>query len=135
MKPQVGLAVIVKHQNKVLLGYRTGEHEPNVWACPGGKLEYGEHPIECAIRETLEETNLIVELCPDWDKGWISTVFGNGRHFITIFIQCYPLNPECLDNLEPDKCSEWRWFSEDELPTDIMTDCGSKFFTSHKNGV
>src|SRR5262249_52749496 len=36
--------------------------DKNIWVAPGGLIEPGEHPAEAAVRETWEETGLIVEL-------------------------------------------------------------------------
>ena len=36
--------------------------DKNIWVTPGGLIEPGEHPADAAIRETWEETGLIVEL-------------------------------------------------------------------------
>jgi 8-oxo-dGTP pyrophosphatase MutT (NUDIX family) len=36
--------------------------DKNVWVTPGGLVEPGEHPAEAAVRETWEETGLLVEL-------------------------------------------------------------------------
>lgn len=33
---RVGVAVIVMHDNKILLGERIGGHGANTWATPGG---------------------------------------------------------------------------------------------------
>ncbi len=46
-----GLIVLVKRKN-----------EPFGWALPGGFVEYGESTEEAALRETLEETSLRVEI-------------------------------------------------------------------------
>lgn len=52
--------------------------------CPGGHLEYGETFTECAKREVLEETGLEVGDI----KFLVATndVFGEGKHYITIFV-------------------------------------------------
>src|SRR5437867_7800470 len=40
-----------------------GKHaHRDIWVCPGGIVEPGESPAETAVRETLEETGLVVEL-------------------------------------------------------------------------
>jgi 8-oxo-dGTP pyrophosphatase MutT (NUDIX family) len=36
--------------------------DKNIWVAPGGLIEPGEQPADAAIRETWEETGLIVEL-------------------------------------------------------------------------
>jgi len=38
---------------------KTGKCE---WETPGGRLEFGETPIECLRREVMEETNLTVDI-------------------------------------------------------------------------
>jgi 8-oxo-dGTP pyrophosphatase MutT (NUDIX family) len=35
--------------------------DKNIWVTPGGLIEPGEHPADAAVRETWEETGLIVE--------------------------------------------------------------------------
>lgn len=53
--PKVGIAVIVKRDNKVLLGKRIGSHGANTWAFPGGHLEFSEEFEDTATREVDEE--------------------------------------------------------------------------------
>ena len=36
--------------------------DKGIWVTPGGLIEPGEHPAEAAMRETWEETGLIVEI-------------------------------------------------------------------------
>jgi 8-oxo-dGTP diphosphatase len=47
--------------NKVLLKLANKGVSEGYWNCPGGKMEKGETPAECAIREVKEETGLSVK--------------------------------------------------------------------------
>lgn len=87
--------------NKILLGHRIvngkdtgGIFEPDSWCLPGGKQEYDETIFECTTREVKEETNL---------KVWNLEVFS------------------AIDDIQPDKQDEWKWFSLDNLPERIYS--------------
>jgi 8-oxo-dGTP diphosphatase len=118
---RIGACAVIKHEGKYLLGFRIGKHAPNVWAFPGGHVEWGEHPFDTVVRETKEETNLDIELAEDWDAGWNSHVYeSEGSHYITLLVKCNVLNPEALKVMEPTKFREWKWFAPDEIPTELM---------------
>ena len=46
--------IIVKHQKKFLLVFNKFKRK---WELPGGMIDEGEHPRDCASRELMEETN------------------------------------------------------------------------------
>lgn len=122
---RLGACAVIKNMyGDYLLGYRTGKHAPNVWALPGGHVEWGEHPFDTVIRETKEETFLDVVIAENWDAGWNSHVYEEeGSHYITLLIRC-ELHELCwstdLVNMEPTKFREWRWFAPNEIPIDLM---------------
>jgi 8-oxo-dGTP diphosphatase len=55
----VAVAVIV-FEGRVLMVRRRAPEGVLLWQFPGGKIELGETPVEAAVRETFEETGLLV---------------------------------------------------------------------------
>ena len=106
-RPQVGIAVIVKKDNQVLLGKRKNSHGDGTWAFPGGHLEYGESIEDCAAREVLEETGVRIKnmrLGP-----YTNDIFENeDKHYVTLFViaEYESGTPELK---EPQKCDVWIW--------------------------
>ena len=60
--PRLGSAVVVRDGQKVLLGIRAKEPNKGKWVLPGGKIERFESIEDAAIRETREETGLLVSI-------------------------------------------------------------------------
>jgi 8-oxo-dGTP diphosphatase len=117
--PRVGVAVIVKRDNEILLGYRKSELGKNTWGLPGGKLEFGEELIDCAIRELKEETNLIVKPKNLRLVGISNAVFDDDLHYITVIYSTKKFKGE-LTILEPNKCESWEWFDYYHPPKDLF---------------
>lgn len=132
---KVGIGVIIRDGNKILLGHRCnnykdtgGIYEPDSWTIPGGKQEYNETVLEGAIREVKEETNLDVS---DLFVFGATDDFQPNKHFVTLQVVANKYSGE-LKNLEPTKHSEWKWFDLDNLPNNIYSPC-KKFIDSYKN--
>ena len=118
--PKVGVGVMVeRHDGLVLLGLRKGSHGAGEWSFPGGHLELGESPKDCARRELMEETGIYVKRFEE--KGWSNDVMADeGLHYVTLFMKAaVPIGTVAKLN-EPDKSSEWKWFSLDFLPSNIF---------------
>jgi 8-oxo-dGTP diphosphatase len=112
--------VIVRRGNTVLLGQRTGSHGAGEWAFPGGKVDFGEDPLACSLRELEEESGLVAtnfQALPYWSNDIFVT---DDKHFVTLFIACDYVQGEA-EILEPNKCLEWRWVPWPEgAPTPLM---------------
>lgn len=117
-RPGVGVGVIIKKDNKVLLGKRKGSHGNDTWSFPGGKLDLFETPEECAIREVFEETGLKI-------KNLKSSIYTNdifkdlNMHYITLFYIADYDEGE-VELKEPHACEKWEWFEWDNLPEPLF---------------
>lgn len=54
---KISAGIIIKYNNKILLGHSTGNA---FWDIPKGQLDENEDPKTAAVRETFEETNIKV---------------------------------------------------------------------------
>ena len=66
------------------------KNERDEWEPPGGKIEPGETPEQCVLREIKEELNLTAEIDSLLD-AWMYKVGGKVNCFVVIY-QCKPLN-------------------------------------------
>jgi 8-oxo-dGTP diphosphatase len=60
--PTPGVGAVVTHDGRLLLIRRGRGAYADQWAVPGGRQRRGETMQEAAVRETQEETGLIVEI-------------------------------------------------------------------------
>src|SRR5258708_7706216 len=101
----------------MILGKRKNAHGDGDWAPPGGHLEFGETPIQCALRELKEETGLLLQKAQE--LTFTNDIFTtSNKHYITIFIEGFVEGEPQL--LEPEKCLGWQWFSWDQLPQPLF---------------
>lgn len=116
--PRIGVGVIIRKDNKILLGKRKNAHGTGSWCPPGGHLEFMESIEDCARRETEEEVGLKIK---NIQKAVYTEDFFKleDRHYITMLVTTdwESGDPELL---EPEKCEEWKWFSWDELPEPLF---------------
>ena len=122
MSVRVGVAVVIKRSDKMLIGVRKGSHGAGKYQTPGGHLEFGETFEECASREAFEETGLAVSNCRflyatnDFMKE-------EGKHYVTVFVIADAEQDKEPQVMEPEKCEFWKWMSEEEfrsLPHDKL---------------
>lgn len=77
---KVGISTqIINSRGQLLVGERLSSHGANKFATPGGHLEFGETWGECAARELMEETGIIVS--PDDFEFVTGLNICNNYHF------------------------------------------------------
>jgi 8-oxo-dGTP diphosphatase len=116
-RPKVGIGVIVSRDGELLLRKRIGKHANGTWSFPGGHLEIGETPEECAIRETMEETGLTIESASA--VALTNDVFADGGHYVTIWMKADGVGDGEV-TLDPTEASEYGWFPQDALPSPLF---------------
>lgn len=111
----IGVNVLVVKEGKLLLGQRKNTSGEGDWGLPGGHLEKGERMEDGARRELEEETGLRADLeFVNLANGWNREPHYIHASFLARNIQGEPRL------MEPEKCSEWKWFSLDNLPKNIF---------------
>lgn len=121
----VGLACLIRKQNKILTGVRVKE---NILAIPGGHLDFGESFEQGGLREIREECGdkMVVRYRrfkkPD-GALWVSNNFmpNWNKHYITAWIVFDWVSGE-PENAEPHKCKGWEWKNLDEIVASMPPD-------------
>ncbi|MBW2966521.1 NUDIX domain-containing protein [Candidatus Woesearchaeota archaeon] len=119
-KVGVGIGIMILRDGKILLGKRHEDpekadselHGEGTWTMPGGKIEFGESFEECAKREVLEETGIIL------GKTKLISITNDAvkdAHFVTLGMLCEDFNGEAKV-MEPEEITEWKWFDLNDLP-------------------
>jgi 8-oxo-dGTP pyrophosphatase MutT (NUDIX family) len=110
----VSVKGVIVQAGKVLLL----ENERDEWELPGGKLELGENPPDCVVRETGEETGWQVTIGPLLDC-WQYHI-GKGRDVVIVTYGCHVLstNPPVISN----EHKRAGLFAPGEVPELVMPD-------------
>lgn len=116
--PKVGVGVIIRRDNKVLIGQRLNAHGHESWSFPGGHLEYGESFEDCAKRETAEETGLTINYVGF--GALTNDIFEKeDKHYVTVYVICDWIDGEA-ELKEPDKMHRWQWVAWNNLPSPLF---------------
>lgn len=127
---KVGVGVMILKDGKVLMGKRKGKHGAGEYAWPGGHLEHMESIVECAKRETLEETGMEIENVRF--LRLLNMKEYAPKHYIDIGVVADWKSGEPV-NLEPEKLESWEWFDLENLPSPLFAALPS-YFEALKTG-
>ncbi|HTL39511.1 MAG TPA: NUDIX domain-containing protein [Methylomirabilota bacterium] len=115
-RPIVGVGIMIFKEDKVLVGKRKGSHGAGEYAWPGGKLDFNESIVECAKRETREETGIEIE---NVKFLRLMNFIKDGNHFVDIAMIADWKSGE-PKVMEPEKCESWQWYDQNNLPKPLF---------------
>jgi 8-oxo-dGTP diphosphatase len=117
-RPGVGVGVIVTKGDQVLLLRRTNVHGSGTWSTPGGHLDFGELPEQCAVREVKEETG--IEIGEVEFRAVTSDLFeAEGKHYLTLWFEAEHESGEARV-AAPEEMSDVGWFGWGKLPSPLF---------------
>lgn len=107
-------AIILRHDDKALLVKRSSsDSRPGEWELPGGKLEFGENPMDAVAREIEEETG--VNALFYFPYTVTSVISDNGsKHTIRIYYKCWVLDPNKEVYLS-DEHEDYKWVDASKI--------------------
>ena len=113
-RPLVGVSVLIRKGDRILLEKRDKDPGLGAWKAPGGHLEFGESLEETAMREVEEEVG--IKISDLKFRTMTNDVFEDGsKHYITIWMEAKYESGEPKVKA-PYEESEVRWFTWDALP-------------------
>ena len=131
--PSICTSLFLEKEEKILLGLRHYKldkfKDVSLWTTPGGRCNKEEKIGENLIRETVEETGIneiqvrkFLGTVPGAKEGDILYVFwGNTDQEPAL--------------MEPEKFSQWRWFSLEEVPENFINPAALQLFRTKKQLV
>jgi 8-oxo-dGTP diphosphatase len=127
-KYTVGAICIVRRRDGAILLAR--HSYVSRWGTPGGLAKHGEHPDVAAVRETLEEVNLTVEL-----DGEPAVVVEPRPRRVDVVYLARPVPGAPLDDVRPSspEILETGWFGMDDLP-ELQPETATALVALARNG-
>ena len=105
----VTCALIIDNQNRLLAARRSNIMSlPLKWELPGGKVELGESPEECLIREIKEELDIEIEI----NKNLIPST----HSYPTVTIKLIPfICKQVSGKIALKEHADFKWLNTNEL--------------------
>lgn len=107
---------LLQYKNKYLL-LKEPLHHGDIWDLPGGKIEYGEEPIQALVREVKEEVDVQVQVLKSIGVWWFYSQHSKHQVICHTFL-CKPIGELTIDmskNPADEHFSEFRWQTIPEI--------------------
>jgi len=121
--PTPAAGVLLAENKKILLVKRKYEPAAGTWTLPSGFVEKDESPEKTAVRETLEETGLHVNIIRLFDA--VGSCFHSSDPIILVLYEAIRVSGELTAG---DDAEEAQFFDFDNLPENIV-------FSTHRHAI
>jgi len=117
-KPHVGVGVIIKQNQQIILGRRLNQPMPGSWQLPGGWIGFGETP-----EQTVQRHLSLFKQLRFGDSKFVTytnNVFDRNTHSLSLYfmVDCLNADPQTL--LSNEQNSDWLWADWNELPQPLF---------------
>jgi 8-oxo-dGTP diphosphatase len=118
---QLCVFAFIRKDNKILMGLREYIKGKPVWTYPGGRGQANETLIDTLKREISEEIGILDSV----PVKVVGQKDGVKKGDLVYFVECNISGEPRL--MEPEKFREWKWFSINELPENLIDHEDIKF--------
>ncbi len=132
VEAKIAVGLFLKRQNKILLMKRenTG-FEDEMYEFVGGHLEENESLKDCIIREAKEEVGIEIK---KENLQFLTVMYcKTHKNYINFYFLCEEFRGE-IQNCEPNKCSDVKWFELENLPENLG-DIAKRVIWNYENGI
>jgi colanic acid biosynthesis protein WcaH len=115
--PLISIDILIKKDNKVLLGRRVNKPAQGVFFSIGGRINKNETIDNAMARVALNELNIDLKSTPEFigvfEHFYDDSMYENvSTHYVNI---AYEYEVEEIPDLPTEQHSEYQWFAVDEL--------------------
>lgn len=120
--PILVTAAIIEKDGQFLLTQRPKDkHNGLRWEFPGGKLNFGEDPRDCLVREIKEELGINIEAKEIMEYS--SHVYGEEKHIVLLAFHCKFISGE-IKKLE---INDYAWVYPEDMKNYDITEADLPF--------
>ncbi len=116
--PATGVALILTHGRRVLIGKRRNPPMAHSWQFPGGWIKHGESP-EQAVTRVASMFPALEHEAPQFET-FTSNLFENGLHSVSLYFSLPVSNADSIDLTLNHDCDDWMWVDWYDLPRPLF---------------
>ena len=118
MGPAVGMALIIVHAERIVIGRRLKAPMAGSWQLPGGWLRHGETPEQAVERKVAEFPGM--QCTPADFQTITNNRFADGLHSVSLYYRMNCGNADIVNLNANQHCSDWFRADWYDLPDSLF---------------